>query len=46
MSAKATVGGREYLLTRKNPKTGFSETIVYTGARAHKPKGWSIVREL
>ncbi len=46
MSARATVSGREYLLTRKNPRTGYIETIIYTGARAHKPEGWSIVREL
>ncbi len=46
MSSKAIVSGREFLLTRKNPRTGFTETILYVGARAQKPKGWSVVRAL
>lgn len=32
-----------YLLGRKNPKTGFKETIVYTGNLKNKPKGWKVV---
>lgn len=34
-----------YLLTRKNPKTGFTETIVYTGNLKNKPKGWKVVNK-
>jgi len=46
MSHQSSVSGREYLLSRKNPKTGFSETLIYTGSLAQKPKGWTLLRAL
>jgi hypothetical protein len=46
MSRQAIVSGRVYLLARKNPRTGFTETIVYTGSLRQKPSGWKVVREL
>ena len=46
MSRKAIVSGREYLLTRKHPRTGFTESLIYTGSLAQRPKSWSLVREL
>lgn len=36
---------KQYLLERKNPKTGFIERIVYTGSLKLKPKGWKVVKE-
>jgi hypothetical protein len=33
----------KYILERKNPQTGFKETIVYTGNLRDKPKGWKVV---
>lgn len=35
-----------YQIKRKDPKTGFLETIHYTGSIANKPKGWKIVRKI
>lgn len=35
---------KQYELERKDPKTGFRETVVYTGNIANKPKGWKIIR--
>lgn len=46
MSHKSRVSGREYLLSRKNPKTGFSETLIYTGSLTQKPKGWTLLKAL
>lgn len=46
MSRPAIVSGREYLLARKNPRTGFTETLIYTGSLRQKPAGWALVREL
>lgn len=39
----ATVPNLQTLLTRKNPKTGYTETVVYTGSLRQKPKGWRVV---
>jgi hypothetical protein len=36
----------KYVLERKNPKTGFKQTIVYTGNLTQKPKGWKVVRQI
>lgn len=46
MSSKATASSKQYLITRKNPATGFIEPVVYTGSLRHKPAGWAVVREL
>lgn len=35
-----------YLLARKNPKTGYQETVVYSGSLRQKPKGWTLVKPL
>lgn len=29
-------------IERKNPKTGFKETLVYTGPASQVPEGWKI----
>lgn len=46
MSRKATCSGHEYLLSRKNPRTGFTERIIYTGSLSQKPKGWTLLKAL
>lgn len=46
MSRKAIVSGQQYLLTRKDPKTGFNETLIYEGSLRQKPQGWTLVRSL
>ncbi len=33
---------QKHLLVRKNPKTGFRETVIYTGNLKDKPKGWVV----
>ena len=33
-----------YTLTRRCPRTGFRETIEYSGPLRLKPKGWRVVR--
>lgn len=35
-----------YTITRKNPKTGFDETIQYSGSKANIPKGWKLKESL
>lgn len=37
---------KQYEITRKNPKTGFKETTVYTGSLRNKPTGWKVVKEV
>jgi hypothetical protein len=34
-----------YTLQRKNPKTGYLETVQYTGSLRNKPKGYSVVKK-
>jgi hypothetical protein len=34
-----------YTLQRKDPKTGFNETIQYTGSLKNKPKGYRVIKE-
>lgn len=46
MSEKSSVTGRQYLLSRKNPKTGFTETLIYEGSLRQKPTGWTVVQPL
>lgn len=46
MTRKSIVPNRQYLLTRKNPRTGFQETLVYEGELRQKPQGWKLVRPL
>jgi hypothetical protein len=36
--------GHKYKITRKNPKTGFKETIWYEGSLRNKPKGWTVIK--
>ena len=31
-----------FLITRKNPKNGFTETITHTGYLGKLPKGWRL----
>ena len=33
-----------YTIQRKNPITGFKETINYTGNIKSKPKGWKVIK--
>lgn len=33
-----------HVISRKNPHTGFIETINYTGPIRNKPKGWKVIR--
>ena len=35
-----------YLITRKDPITGYNETIQYTGNIKQKPKKWRIVKQI
>lgn len=44
MSKKASVSSQIHLLTRKNPTTGYAESLVYTGTLRDKPAGWLVVR--
>lgn len=37
---------QQYLLQRRNPETGFTEKVVYTGSLRQKPKGWSVVKQV
>lgn len=37
---------KQYSLERKNPKTGFNESIIYTGNLKNKPKGWKVLKEI
>lgn len=37
---------RVWLISRKNPKTGFFEMIHFTGNIKQKPKGWMVVEEV
>ena len=46
MSRKSAVAGRHYLLTRKDPRTGFQENLVYEGPLRQKPQGWTLARPL
>lgn len=46
MSHKSSVSAKEYLLGRICPRTGFNETVIYTGSLSHLPKGWSVIKEL
>lgn len=34
-----------YTLQRKDPKTGFTETIHYIGSLKNKPKGYRVIKE-
>lgn len=34
---------KQYKLVKKNRKTGFCETIWYTGSLKNKPKGWTVI---
>lgn len=36
----------QYKLERNCPKTGFKETIVYTGNLIGKPKGWKVIEKI
>lgn len=42
----STVKPQQYLLGRKNRRTGYLETVVYTGALRQKPAGWSLLQVL
>jgi hypothetical protein len=33
---------KQYLLSRVCPKTGYRQTVVYTGALRAKPAGWRL----
>lgn len=46
MSKKAIVSGQQHLLTRKCPRTGFEERLLYEGSLKQKPRGWKLVRSL
>lgn len=46
MSRKAIVSARQYLLARKNPKTGLAESLIYKSPLRQKPQGWTLVRPL
>lgn len=35
---------KKYLIERTCPKSGFVESIVYTGSLLNKPKGWIVIR--
>jgi hypothetical protein len=37
---------QQYLLQHRNPKTGFTEKVVYTGGLRQKPSGWSVVKQV
>ncbi len=46
MSRTSTQNGRQHLLERKNPRSGFRETLIYEGSLRCKPRGWTLVRSL
>lgn len=46
MGSKALVPDQHRLIKRKNPTTGLTERIVYTGSLRFKPKGWRVVRRV
>jgi hypothetical protein len=35
-----------YIMQRRNPRTGFVETLTYTGSLSNKPKGWKVIKKL
>ena len=37
---------RRYLLQRTCSRTGFVQTIVYTGSLRFKPRGWRLAQEI
>lgn len=37
---------KQYELERRNPDTGFKETVIYTGSLKNKPKGWKVKKEV
>ena len=37
------MSNKKYKLQRENPKTGFTEMIIYTGSLRNKPRGWKVV---
>lgn len=37
---------KQYQISRVNKKTGFKETIIYTGSLKNKPKGWKVEGEV
>lgn len=34
---------KQYKIQKKNKRTGFTETIIYTGSLRDKPKGWKVI---
>lgn len=38
------MSNKTHQLERICPKTGFKETITYTGSLTNKPKGWKKIR--
>lgn len=41
-----SLSNTKYLISRKNPKTGFRETTIFTGNLKGKPKGWKVEHKL
>ena len=41
-----SLSNKKYLIKKRDVKTGFMQTIVYTGNIKNKPKGWKISKRI
>ncbi len=41
-----SLSNAKYELQRTNPKTGFKETVIFTGSLKGKPKGYKVIKRV